>query len=1110
MAPGEPDDRVIDRLTKEYVEAIQALVAADAAQDGGGLQNTSQLAMNPYRVALDKAQAKLIQETQSVILERAYDAFEAGAGPLCNQSQHDLLCRSYVDALRRAVPRIMERAVKLVFGSPVREDDSEQLTSTLTAAKALSERLEMDVERSEQWPNVTLEIWQSLDRNEDGTVEKQEFLRKFLDAPGPRFLEGQLHIAFSDLVKLLAEPIRHLQSRMVEDDVSTQPLVNSQPIDPRPLTTEEERSEIERAFSAGTMHDGDSWFLIATGWWNAWCQYTGYDNQLRSLDCFDEAIDNSFILTNGELPARAMEGVDFALVPRGVWERLQGWYGGGPPVERRVVTDGKGSRAVLRVEVHPYQLDVCYEGLRVQVVISRRALLRELLEKALLLLPVTAQERLRGETLAVVDQFGTAFRDGDEAIGDLGLATCSRLTLEIQRADGIYSRKSVGAFPAANHKKGFCGLSNLGNTCFMNSAIQCLSNTTPLREYFLTGAYREDLNRDNPLGNGGELAEAFARLLGNLWSGENSYVSPSAFKATLARFAPQFSGYQQHDSQEFIAFLLDGIHEDLNRVKVKAYVEAKESDGRPDAEVAAEAWEGHLRRNQSVVVDLFQGQLKSTLECPECQRRSITFDPFMYLSVPIQLASDVQRYIDVFFVPEVEPLTRTQRHRCQVPVSASMAKLRQVLAAQAGVPTDTVLLADVYNGKIYKMLTDRDEVSEIASQDMTVAYQCPDAPSMATSPKHHWLTAALRLQMPTSSTTDTAPRPFLLVLDASMKNSQLYDRVAELLAPVLAQAAQASDMEDDPTSPPAEPSSSSSSSSTAAAAAPTAMEHPDDTNGGDMALNDDDDDDDEVPDVARLPPPISVQVTPLQRRFPFIISWDSAQPHRDTPEFPDNDAMDLYATAYGDAPLMLDVKLDAALREGVTWPPVSDHSSVQTAVPVSPTTAEKSIMTLDKCMDLFAKREQLGDQDMVYCSQCKTHRQSFKEFRIWKLPPILVVHLKRFQFGRSAFGGRKLEDEVRFPIEDWDVAPWLVPGSPDLLGGQTHYELCAVSHHSGSLHFGHYTAYGKSGDEWLLFNDSMVSKSSEQFVQNNGAYILFYRRRDAAPPEPTSEEDQAM
>lgn len=59
-------------------------------------------------------------------------------------------------------------------------------------------------------------------------------------------------------------------------------------------------------------------------------------------------------------------------------------------------------------------------------------------------------------------------------------------------------------------------------------------------------------------------------------------------RLTLAKYAPQFNGCLQHDSQELLAFLLDGLHEDLNRVQTKPYVELKDSDGRRDEIVAKE------------------------------------------------------------------------------------------------------------------------------------------------------------------------------------------------------------------------------------------------------------------------------------------------------------------------------------------------------------------------------------------------------------------------------------------------------------------------------------------------------------------------------------------
>lgn len=58
--------------------------------------------------------------------------------------------------------------------------------------------------------------------------------------------------------------------------------------------------------------------------------------------------------------------------------------------------------------------------------------------------------------------------------------------------------------------------------------------------------------------------------------------APFILQAIVASKASQFTGYAQHDAQEFMAFLLDGLHEDLNRIHSKPYTETVDSDGRPD------------------------------------------------------------------------------------------------------------------------------------------------------------------------------------------------------------------------------------------------------------------------------------------------------------------------------------------------------------------------------------------------------------------------------------------------------------------------------------------------------------------------------------------------
>lgn len=126
---------------------------------------------------------------------------------------------------------------------------------------------------------------------------------------------------------------------------------------------------------------------------------------------------------------------------------------------------------------------------------------------------------------------------------------------------------------------------------------------------------------------GGEIANQFGSLIQRIWSGGNNAVTPRDFKFTLSKFAPAFSGWQQHDSQELIAFLLDGLHEDLNRIKKKPYDEIPDWEGGGDAEemqLANTSWDLYKRRNDSVIVDLFQGQYRSRLVCPECQKVRIS------------------------------------------------------------------------------------------------------------------------------------------------------------------------------------------------------------------------------------------------------------------------------------------------------------------------------------------------------------------------------------------------------------------------------------------------------------------------------------------------------
>ena len=98
---------------------------------------------------------------------------------------------------------------------------------------------------------------------------------------------------------------------------------------------------------------------------------------------------------------------------------------------------------------------------------------------------------------------------------------------------------------------GACGLVNLGNTCYMSVALQCVSYMPFIRAYLLSGLYKSnsDLNRENPLGTGGKILEEFSELMRQMWSGRYGARSPTRFRTQLAKARSQFCGTEQQDAQ---------------------------------------------------------------------------------------------------------------------------------------------------------------------------------------------------------------------------------------------------------------------------------------------------------------------------------------------------------------------------------------------------------------------------------------------------------------------------------------------------------------------------------------------------------------------------------
>ncbi|KAJ7251294.1 ubiquitin carboxyl-terminal hydrolase 4 [Mycena rebaudengoi] len=209
---------------------------------------------------------------------------------------------------------------------------------------------------------------------------------------------------------------------------------------------------------------------------------------------------------------------------------------------------------------------------------------------------------------------------------------------------------------------GTSGLKNLGNTCYMNAPIQCLSATLPFAQFFANGRWKTAVNTVNPMGSKGILSGSFAKLVHSMWNGDLPYIMPVDFRKAVCHLNSQYNGSNQHDSQEFLSFLLDGIHEDLNRLLIQpTYTRTPEQEAeleRLGPQIASEQeWRLWKTRNDSIIVDFFQGQFRNRLQCLTCHTTSTTYNVFSILQLPIPHGKNskmpLQSCIDAFFNTEI-------------------------------------------------------------------------------------------------------------------------------------------------------------------------------------------------------------------------------------------------------------------------------------------------------------------------------------------------------------------------------------------------------------------------------------------------------------------------
>ena len=184
--------------------------------------------------------------------------------------------------------------------------------------------------------------------------------------------------------------------------------------------------------------------------------------------------------------------------------------------------------------------------------------------------------------------------------------------------------------------KGKTGLYNLGNTCYMNCSLQCLSNTEDLTKYFLNNYFQNDINLQSKFGSNGVLLKSYSDLLNLMWFSNFSKINPHYFRVAFCYSTQKFANNQQQDAMEFLSILLNYFHEDLNRIREKPYIMLEnQKEDESDIQASERYYNYYLQRENSIIIDLFHGQFQNIILCQKCCVENKTYEPFSNVTLPI-------------------------------------------------------------------------------------------------------------------------------------------------------------------------------------------------------------------------------------------------------------------------------------------------------------------------------------------------------------------------------------------------------------------------------------------------------------------------------------------
>ncbi|XP_068435657.1 ubiquitin carboxyl-terminal hydrolase 31 [Clinocottus analis] len=699
-------------------------------------------------------------------------------------------------------------------------------------------------------------------------------------------------------------------------------------------------------------------------------------------------------------------------------------------------------------------------------------------------------------TLTALSHFGSEVQAEDEK-DDGGFSTFKPGSKDVPMEDG-----DLASFLSGERVPGVSGLKNHGNTCFMNAVLQCLSNTELFAEYLVLEHYKGEeqeegraktngihLQKKGPLSKG-EVTEQLSGLMRALWTFEYTPQHSRDFKNAVSKNATQFKGNAQHDAQEFLLWLLDRVHEDLNTVNPNIRPAIK-----PPIEEDDQSLEGPSPPLSagSFVQELFQAQYRSSLTCPHCQKQSNTFDPFLCISLPIPLPHTRPLYVTVVYQGKY---SHCMRIGVAVPLNSTVYRLRDAVSRETKIPMDQFVLTEMYYDGFHRSFCDDDDDLEIIQEsDSIFAFETPETfklenirtkrGSLLANLNHNNLKYGTEISR-TSSFMQGAMTP----LTASPNKNLGPEKIILLVCNRACSGHQGKRF-----------------------GLPFVL-YMERTVTWDALQK-------EILEKMRhlLRPGVYIQVGPFSLRVVGVVGITYLLPQDERPLCHPTVERAYKSCGQGGPPhVKIVVEWDKETKDYLFGHTEEEYIPDAESVYLHREQHHQpQACTLAQCFQLYTKEEQLAPDDAWRCPHCKQLQQGRIKLSLWTLPDVLILHLKRFR--QDGDRRVKMQNMVRFPLMGMDMAPHVVKRSQSSWSLPSHwspwrrpyglgrnpddylYDLYAVCNHHGNMHGGHYTAYCKNSidGQWYCFDDSEVSPVADDDVCQQTAYILFYQRRTVIP-----------